>query len=255
MDSTEDIERQLKELERDKRLEEIRQLRANAKTRWITPAALAALLPLIAGFTVWIVGELKVYNAGYRALAEVESLRKEKEALQREKMSLNVEVSTMLQLKTHYASEAERLQRDTFAKQEALDRNYLRGVFTSGEAIYALDHMKGMGPPVDQTAVARLRSDAKQLPKESAAALDRLLGYYELSLEIIPISRQVLSEFDSTLKLIPVSEWTKDLQSMPTGYFLAGRKIMESKRKDDTNKYYDVIAGRFLTPEEARNVR
>lgn len=252
---SDDIERQLKELERDKKIEEVRQLRANARTRWITPTALAALLPLIAGFTVWIVGELRVYNAGYRALAEVDSLRKEKEALQREKTSLNVEVATMLQLKTHYAGEAERLQRDTLAKQEALDRNYLRGVFTSAEAIYALDHMKGVGTPVDKAALARLRSDAKQLPKESAGALNRLLDYYELSLEIIPISRQMLSDFDSTLKLIPTSEWTRDLQSMPTGYFLNGRKIMESKRKGDPNRYYDVIAGRFLTSEEARGVQ
>ena len=55
-----DLQRQ--ELEREKLREEIKQLRAAARTKWITPAALIAMLPLLAGFGVWILGEVKQYN-------------------------------------------------------------------------------------------------------------------------------------------------------------------------------------------------
>lgn len=255
MDTEDDIDLQLKELERDKRLEEIRLLRANAKTRWITPTALAALLPLFAGVCVWSVGELKLYNAGYKALAELDALKREKEALQQEKVNLNIEVSTILQLKTHYASESQRLQHDTSVKQEAIDRNYLRGLFTSGEALYALDHIKGMGPPPDRTTLMRLKEEIKQFPKETAAALDNVLNRYEMSLQVISISRDVISEFDTTLKLMPSSDWTRELQNMPTGAVVQNKKIMILKKEGDVQKYYDVVEGRFLTQEEAGNVR
>jgi hypothetical protein len=255
METDNDIDRQIKELERDKRLEEIRQLRANAKTRWITPAALAALLPLLAGFGVWIVGELKKYNEGYQALAERDALRREKEALQRQKDSLNIEVSTLLQLKTHYADEAQRLQRDTAAKQDVIDKTYLRGAFTMGEALYALDHIRGMGPGPDANGLQRLRADAKPLPAQAGRTLDDVLQRYELSLELIGITREIISEFDNTLKLVPASDWTRTLQGMPTGAVLPDRKIMVLQRKGDAPRYYDVAGGRFLTKEESERAR
>ena len=131
-----DIERQIKELERDKRVEEIRQLRESAKTRWITPTALALLLPLLATFGVWIVGELKQYSKAYQALEQRDALKEEKDALQSQKDSLNLEILTLLGQKEHYANEAQRLQRETAAKQDViekkqdvLDKTYLRGVF------------------------------------------------------------------------------------------------------------------------------
>lgn len=254
MDAQDDIERQIKELERDKRLEEIKQLRASAKARWITPTALVALLPLFAGFGVWIIGELKQYNEGYKALAERDALKREKDTLQKQKDSLNIEVSTLLQLKAHYADEAERLRRDTAAQQAAIDKTYLRGVFTSAEALYALDHVKGMGPPPDKNTLRRVREDIKQLPKETAHSAGDVLQRYEMSLLVIGISRDVISEFENTLKLFPASEWTRKFQSMPTGAVVQGRKIMISQ-KGAQRQYYDVTEGRFLTTEEAEHAR
>lgn len=61
-----DVDRQLKQLELEKHTEELRQLRANGRIRWITPTALAALLPLLAGFGLWTAGEMKQYSEGYR---------------------------------------------------------------------------------------------------------------------------------------------------------------------------------------------
>ena len=72
--SQDEIDRRLKELEREKREEELRQLKADARFRWVTPAALAALLPLVAGLGLWVWGEVKQYNEGYRALEEKKTL-------------------------------------------------------------------------------------------------------------------------------------------------------------------------------------
>jgi hypothetical protein len=240
------------ELERDKRLEEIRQLRVNAKTRWITPTVLVALLPLLGGFGLWIVGELKQYNDAYKAQAQRDGLRQEKDDLQRQKDSLNIEVDTLLQLKTHYAGEAQRLQQDTAVKQYVLNKTYLSGVFEMGEALYALGHIKGIGPGPDANALQRLRADAKQLPAESGRTLDDVLHRYEFSLQLIDITRDIISEFDNTLKLVPASDWTRTLHwSMPAGAVLSGRKIMVFQENDDPPRYYDVAEGRYLTKEES----
>ena len=254
MSAHDDIERELKELERDKRLEEVKQLRAGARTRWITPTAFAALLPLLAGFAVWTVGELKQYNEGYRALAERDALKREKDALQQQKDSLNIEVSTLLQLKAHYADEAERLQRDTAAKQDAIDKTYLRAVFTSDEALYALAHISPRGSPPDRNKLRAAREEVKRLTKETAALVNDALQRSEMSDELVGISRDVISEFQKTLKLVPASEWTRRLQSQPTGAVLAGRKIMTSQ-SGAQRQYYDVLAGRFLTTDEAAHAR
>jgi hypothetical protein len=254
MESQPDIDRQLKELDRDKRVEELRQLRTNSSIRWITPAALAALLPLLAGFGVWVVSEFKQYNEGYQALAERNALRQEKAALQAQKDSLNIEVATLLQLKTHYATEAERLHRETVEKQDAIDKTYLRGAFTSAEAIYALDHIKGMGPPPDAAALAELRSEARKLSAKPRGIFEDMLGRYEMSVTLVNISRDVIAEFRSTQQLIPAAAWTQDFQSMPTGALLPNRKIM-FKNQGKQRQYYDVIAGRMLSSEEVADIR
>lgn len=245
---------ELQELEREKLREEINQLRASAKTKWVTPTVLGVLLPLVAGFGVWILGELKQYNEGYRAIAQRDALEKEKTELRQQKDSLNLELATLLQLKAHYAAESDRLRRDTEAKQATIDTTYLRGCFTQAEALYALDHIKGMGPPPDERAMMEVRQQIKQLPETTAAAMNDILGRYELSLTVINISRDVIGEFDDALKLMPASEWTKKLHGMPSGAVLRGRKIMFSNDGDD-NAYYDVTEGRFLTEEEVAAAR
>lgn len=253
METLEDLERQIKELERDKRIEEIKQLRAGAKARWITPTALAALLPLCAGFGLWIVGELKQYNEGFQALAERNALRQEKETLQKQKDSLNIEVSTLLQLKAHYAEQAERLQRDTEAKQETINQTYLSGVFTSTEALYALDHIQGMGPPPNESALNKLNQEFQKLPGETAQVANEVLQRCKMSLEVVKISREVISEFNNAMKVIPAADWTRELQALPTGAIVSGKKIM-ILQKDDKQRYYDVDAGRYLTEEESKQV-
>lgn len=250
MDAQDDLERQMRELERDKRVEEIKQLRASSRTRWITPAALAALLPLLAGFGIWVVTEVKQYNEGYRALAERDALRLEKDALQRQKDSLNTEISTLLQLKTHYAGEAERLQRDTVVKQEAIDKYYLRGVFSISEALYALNHIKGMGPAPNRAALQGVRAEIRKLPPNEARIMGDVLERYELSQVVIQASNEVITEFRNTLEVVPAAEWTKELRPMPTGAVIGNRKVMVAQQ-GSKQRYYDVTEGRFLNAKEA----
>lgn len=114
-----DIDLQIKALERDKRLEEIKQLRTKAKRSWITPTAIAALLPLIGTLCLWIYGEAKQFSEGYRAVEERDQLKEDKLSLERKKNSLNIEIGTLVALKTHYASEAKQLrQEQTILEQD-----------------------------------------------------------------------------------------------------------------------------------------
>ncbi|SEF67838.1 hypothetical protein [Marinobacterium lutimaris] len=235
-------------LEQEKLREEIKQLRAAGRTKWITPAALATLLPLLAGFGLWIAGEIKQYNQAYIALADRDRLQAQKEQLQDQKDSLNLEVQTLLQLKTHYAAEAERLRRDTAAKQATIDHTYLRGVYTRAETLYSLNHIDGWGPAIE---INQLRQQLARQPlaDELSVTLNDLLERYEFALQVVDTSRNILKEFDQTSALMPASEWTKELRPMPSGAFSPGRNIMvESYEK--TPRYYDVDEGRFLTEEE-----
>jgi hypothetical protein len=114
---------------------------------------------------------------------------------------------------------------------------------------------KGMGPGPDANALQRLRADAKQLPAQSGRTLDDVLQRHELSLQLIGITRQIISEFDNTLKLVPASAWTRTLQGMPTGAVLPDRKIMVSRKKGEPPRYYDVAEGRYLSKEESERAR
>ena len=249
MNDTTSIETQLKELERDKRMEEIKQLKSASKIRWITPAAIASLLPLFAGLFVWTLGEIKQYNEGYRALAELESIKKEKQALIQQKDSLNIELGTLIQLKNHYVTESNKLRIETATKQDALDKTYLRGKFTSEEIIYALGHVKGLGPPPKDIS-NRIRKDTIDIPKETQELIEDMIVRYELSQEIIDISGGLVTEFEETFKLMSPSDWTKGFKSMPTGYYSAEKKIMISELRNK-KRYYDVTEGRILRDDEA----
>ena len=252
-ESQDDLDRRIKELEREKREEELRQLKTSARARWVTPAALVALLPLLGGFGLWVVGEVKQYGEGYRALKERDALRQEKEALQRQKDSLNVEIGTLLQLKEHYAGEARALKAESEARQEAVDRLYLRAVSMSAGTVYALDHVKGMGPGPDRKALDAVRADLKQLPKESAARVEDLLQRHDLMATIIGMSREMIGSFDKALALIPASDWARRLRPMPPGPEQKPNLMVGDS--PDGPRYYDMTAGRFLTKEEAAKIR
>jgi DNA repair exonuclease SbcCD ATPase subunit len=254
-DASDQLEIELRRLERDKRIEEIRQLKARGRAQWITPAALAAMVPLLAGLGLWVVGELKQYNEGYRALQEVDRLAAEKDALQAQKNNLNIEVSTLLDLKRHYAEQANELQAKFEERQQQLDATYARARFAAAEAGYALGHIEGLGPAPDAAALAALRQQRDKVPPEVAETLDQILERHGLAVEMIGISERILAAFGDTLELVPVSGWAAELEYMPSGSIAAGRNVMisQARRGDDhSRRYYDVDEGRFLLEEEVQ---
>lgn len=254
-DASDDLEIELRRLERDKRIEEIRQLKSRGRAQWITPAALAAMLPLLAGLGIWMVGEIKQYNEGYRALQEVDRLAAEKDALQEQKNNLNIEVSTLLDLKRHYAEQANELQAKFEERQQQLDATYARARFAAAEARYALGHIEGLGPAPDAAALAALRQQMDNLPPEVAETLDRILERYGLAVDMIELSEKTLAAFGDTLELVPVSAWAAELEYMPSGSIAAGRNVMisQARRGDDhSRRYYDVDEGRFLLESEVQ---
>lgn len=253
-ESTDDLDHRIKELKRETREEELRQLKANAKVRWVTPTALAAVLPLMAGFCLWIFGELKQYNEGYNALKEKDKLLQEKKALREEKDSLNVEISTLLQLKGHYADQAKQLGFDVNAKQETIDKMYIRAVFTNAEIIYSLDLLNGVPPGPKAKEMDAIKAAVAQLPKERADELANVLQRYELSDTIVSGSSDMAAALQKALGLFPASDWARDLRPMPSGAILPGRSLMFTDTPHG-RRFYDVTEGRFLTQEEAKKAR
>lgn len=252
--SQDDLEQRIKELEREKREEELRQLKANAKFRWITPTVLIAMLPLLGGFGLFILSEVKQYNEAYRALKDKAGLERDKEALLKQKDSLNIEIGTLLQLKEHYAQQASRLGQEVEAKQDIMDKTYLRAVFLGSEAVYALDHVKSLGPGPNRKTLDAIEVDINTLPAEAAARLKDVLDRYNLMNIVIVPARESASSFQQAVNLIPASDWAKRLRPMPSGSIVPGRSVMLSDGPEG-ERYYDITEGRFLTKDEAKEAR
>ncbi|MGE3808238.1 MAG: hypothetical protein AB7K24_26555 [Gemmataceae bacterium] len=50
------------QLNRDKRAEELEQLKLGRKYRWITPGALAVMFPMLGGLGLWVIDQMKQYE-------------------------------------------------------------------------------------------------------------------------------------------------------------------------------------------------
>ena len=251
-ESLDQLEIEIKRLERDKRIEEIKQIKASGRTRWITPTALAAVLPLIAGLGLWIVNELKQYNEGYRALQERDKLISERQDLLRQKDSLNIEISTLLDLKKHYAEQAKAFQVESEERQKVLDSAYIRAKFATAETSYALSHIGGMGPGPDRTELKTIEKEIAGLPPIFAGQLRDIIDRYVLAVDMIDVSQRTLEAFRATLGLIPASDWAVKLEAVPSGYVIRDRNIMISRNRQNI-RYFDVDEARFLSEEEIKS--
>ncbi len=164
-------------------------------------------------------------------------------------------MSTLLDLKRHYAEQANELQAKFEERQQQLDATYARARFAAAEAGYALGHIERLGPAPDAAALAALRQQMENLPPEVAETLDQTLERYGLAVEMIGISERILAAFGDTLELVPVSGWAAELEYMPSGSIAAGRNVMisQSGRGDGRSpRYYDVDEGRFLLQDEVQ---
>jgi hypothetical protein len=251
-ESIEQLEIEIKRLERDKRIEEIKQIKASGRTRWITPTALAILLPMLAGFGLWVVNELKQYSEGYQALRERDTLISESQNLQRQKNSLNIEVTALLALKKHYAEQAKAFQVESEERQKVLDTTYVRARFATAETSYALSHIEGMGPGPDRSALKKIKNDLAGLPNEVARQLREIIDRYTFAVDMIDVSQRTLEAFRATLGLITASDWAVKLEAVPSGYAIKDRNIMILRSRQGI-RYYDVDEGRFISEEEIKS--
>jgi hypothetical protein len=250
--SLSNVEAEIKQLEREKLAEEIRQLKASGKRQWITPAALTGLIPILAGLGIWLANEMKQYNEGFQALGQRDALQVEKAELQTEKDSLNQEIETLLALKNDYVEQARELRARVVERQKQLDESYLRARFASEEARYALSHVEGMGPRLERGDLDRLKAGLGDSSAGTAAELGRVFELYALSSDMIEVTQETLGAFSKALDQVPVSEWARELQPMPSGW-LNGRDVMVAQKGDGSEpRYYDIDEGRFLTAEESR---
>lgn len=254
-----ELDAEIKRLDRDKKLEELRQLKTAGSpwTRWLTPTVLLALIPLLAAFGAWVMNEFRLYTnqEAFRQLqAEKSALIAEKTALEVQKTGLNIEIQTLLLQKRDYADQAENVRRELEALQRRLDAQqagfdaaYLKSRFTSDEATYALGHVS---LEEERARIDGLKAELDRLPPDLIARFRDALGAFDLQLEIVDISKQILAESNEALKLFPVSEWTRSLEPRPQGYFDSDGRIMIANAGTDDVAYYDVDAGRFLSKEE-----
>ena len=251
------IELEMKQLERDKLAEELRQIKASGTRQWITPTALASLVPLFAAFGIWFTNQMKEYNEGYRALGEREGIRAQKHELERQKVSLNSDIATLLSLKRDYAEQAkelragvEELRAKVELRQQQLDSAYLRALFASEEARYTLSLVEGMSPRLYPADIDRLKGALDVLPPAAADDMKWLLDSYALSSDMITASQETLKVFDEALNE-GVSDWAWELEYRPD-FSVKHRDVMVVQKSDGTARYYDINEQRFLTPEESR---
>lgn len=247
-----DIE--LKRLEVEKKKEEIKLIRDKGKRQWITPAAFTTLLPLIGGLGIWILSEVKEYNAAYRSLTQLANIEAENDRLQGQKDSLNIEITSLVQLKEHYSKESKELQSKIEKRQVLIDQKYLQMLFDSNEAEYAIGHIRALDLSGNSVTDDFIKELTTQLTPEIRASVNRIAADRKIAIDLARISREILTNLGSTLKLLPASDWTQSLAWSPEGLFVDRRKIMAT-RNEENPKYYDVALGRFLTEEETKQLR
>jgi hypothetical protein len=120
--------------------------------------------------------------------------------------------------------------------------------------VYALDHVKGLGPAPDRKKLDAIRADIKRLPKESAAGMEELLQRYDLMTTIVAASSESARALHKALALVPVSDWARQLRAEPAGATFPGRRVMFTDGPEG-RRYFDVMEGRFLTAEESKAAR
>lgn len=258
-DDTLGLDAEIKRLDRDKKLEELRQLKTAGSpwTRWLTPTFLIAAIPLLAAFGAWMMKEFELYSnqEAFRQLqAEKAALIALKTDLEVQKTSLNIEIQTLLLQKGDYASQTAAVRDELAALQRRLDEQqagfdvaYLKSRFTNVEATYALGHVS---VEEEKARLDALKADLDRLPADLITKFRNALGAFDLHLTIVDISKQILAESNEALKLFPVSEWTHTLEPRPEGYFAPERRIMISNAGTDDVAYYDVDEGRYLSEAE-----
>lgn len=248
------IDNELKALDKKIKLAELKKLEEQQRTNWISPATIGILLPLVGAFGLWTINELKGYNRAYQALVAVDQLQQERAELISQKDSLNIEISTLLDLKLHYSQEANRLETLVRDGQLTLDQLYLRASYAANESIYALQHANFSRNDNVDAAISALGNSIQELEPELSVPIQEILLEYRILNDMSSVTKRQLLELLDQLKELSPSQAAEELSWHPEGAFASGRSIMATTGSDDL-LYYDVELGRYLTDAEAASLR
>jgi hypothetical protein len=238
------LDLEIKRLERDKKATEIEQLK---KTKWVTPTFLLALLPLIGGFGLWVASEVKQFNEAYRAKDELQDVK-------RRLQEINAEIQTMLLLKNEVRDQLKVAQEQLKTTQQQVDRAYLKIKFTSGEVRYALGHLPTLDRRPDRARLESLGRALDQLPKETADPIREIIRVHNVVMDIAKFSEALTKAANDEVQFIPASDWTRKFQAMPGGSILPNRKLMVMHGEKGP-MYYDVDRDQQLSAEDVEAAR
>jgi hypothetical protein len=257
------LDLEIKQLERDKKAAELANLRAGEKPRWVTPAILLALIPIVGTFSGWGWNEVMKYRADYGASAQVKEL-------ENQSSRINIEIQTLLSwkrdLQDELKSSQERLkaaqdqlkiaegqfsdlQAKIDVKQEQIDKAYLRSKFANAEVAYAIAHLSPAAQGMGQAGLEELTRTLDQLPAETSRRITRFIARYRSIGDIVNFSQRLTASANEAVQSIPAGEWAQKFRPMPTGSIIQSRRIME-RQDGDASTYYDVDRGEHLTAEQ-----
>lgn len=134
-----DPDRKIKELDIEKREEEIRQLKSRNKLNWMTPATMLAIIPMLATLGLFVLSEIKKNNEAYEALDNKEKWESGEKArnikrkmLEKEiyektldiedlKADFGVQFQTLIAQKEYFSDEAQRVAAEFRSLQHLQD--------------------------------------------------------------------------------------------------------------------------------------
>jgi hypothetical protein len=257
------LDLEIKQLERDKKAAELANLRAGERPRWVTPAIFLALLPVVGTFGGWAWNEAMKYRADYGASARVKELESQSS-------KINIEIQTLLSWKRDLQDEVKTsqerlrasqeqlraaegqlkdLQAKVEAKQEQIDKAYLRSKFASSEVSYAISHLSPVARDAERAGLDDLKRTLEPLPADTRRPIERIIANYRLVGDIVAISQRLTRSANEAVQSIPAGDWTQKFQAMPNGSIISNRRIME-RRDGGEPAYYDVDSGEHLTAQQ-----
>lgn len=209
---------------------------------WKRPTYIGSVVTLAALLTGWLSGYFP---------AEREQLQKEIAGLKTARASAVQEallVNSDLDRLKEERHDLKRQMRDLVLQAETtqgkIDDAYVRLKAASFNALYALSHIRGLGPFPDSER-SKIEAVLEQLPPETGRAMREMLDRYKFNEEMVRYTEEDLNKLPKMLEAIPASKWAVELQPMPDGkLYQPGAGL--SYNPDDGHYY----AGQFTRTQQ-----
>ena len=183
---------------------------------WKRPGYLGALAPIVlaaAGlFSAWITGFFDTQRDLLQN--EIKGLQLEQAQLQKTNLETDVQTTVLQGEIKILRQEQTRLEKSTKEMRNKIDDAYLRLKVASGEAGYAISHIRGIRLSIDE-AREKVSSASDKLPSDVADVLDQAFRQFEFTKMIAEITEKEIRSLDDTLETIPASEWATKLYYEP----------------------------------------